>query len=648
MRRSLLSYFIIPLLIFSFSYGQNIREMKFENVKLETIIKALSEVSGMSIVFDPAISQELQKTTSISIHRSVPIGEALNILLKTHGLIAVPMDSKVFRITKAGDIMFDIAGYTESQLKELINLLKVRVSPSAEIIVDRSLGKVFVRDEVSVIEQLKKLSKDIEKASIKGEQKEEYISKVFYIRKDVSYKDIAKAIGDLKIKDLVITESPEFNAVIVSGKKSDVERIEKALEKYIKTTTPEKPILTKTLYVKYLPAEEFRKLIQPMLSEVGEVYVLGVGIATTVAEEKELRDAQQRIQSLTDRLKDAPPEEKATIQQQIQQLQQRQQEVQRSLQSPATQRGDTVSVGGFPTAREGLLGPEFRKDRSARVVFQNAVIVRDYADVVYKIIERYKDIVSEQPLQIKIEARVVELSNSAIRELGINWNALLSQARVPQFWGGGAGSNLGIGASPPLTPSLSPAPGGILTFTFQRGLLNSLNLRLSAYEQVGKAKNLARPVIMTLNGETAIIQSVLEFPTRRVTVVPGGTTTISIEYKLVPVHLTVTPILLPEGNMMLDITISKSEIARLERFIGEGVEFDIPTIQSQRADTKVIVRDGDLVVLGGLIKELDRKTERGIPGLMRVPFFRWFFMEQRTEKEDSELVIFIQPTLITQ
>lgn len=641
--------FILILLFVGFSYSQTVREMRFENVKLEAVLKALAEVSGMNVIFDPAVSQELQKTVSVAIYKPIPISEAMNTILKTHNLIAVPVDTRVFRITKAGDLSFDVAGYTDAQMKELINLLKARVSPSAEIVIDKTLKKVFVRDESSKIEQLRRLQRDIEKASLQAEAREEYITKVFYIRRDISYKDIAKALQELNIKDMTITESPEFNALIVYANRRDLERLEKALEKYIRNTTSEKPILTKALYVKYVPAEEFRRMIQPMLSEVGEVYVLGTGITTTVAEERELRDLQQRAQAITERLREASPEERTLLQQELQRLQQRQQELQRVLQAPAGQRGDSVSMSGFPTAREGILGPEFKKDKSARVVFQNAVVIRDYADVVYRVMERYKDIVSEQPIQIKIEARVVELSSSAVRELGINWNALLSQARVPQFWSGGAGSNLGINASPPLSPGLSATPGGILAFTFQRGVLNALNLRLSAYEQVQKAKTLSKPVIMTLNGEPATIQSVLEYPIRRVTVVPGGTTTVSIDYKLIPLNLTVTPVLLPEGNLMLDITITKSEITNIEKFITEtGSVFDIPTVQSQRADTKVIVRDGDLVVLGGLVKAVDKTTERGIPGLMRVPFFRWLFMEQRTEKEDAELLIFIQPTLITQ
>ena len=644
---------ILLLLIFvSVLYSQTIREMRFENVKLETVLKAISEASGMNIIFDPEISKDLEKVVSVAIYKPVPVGEAMNIILKTHGLIAVPVDKRVYRITKAGEITFDIANYTDSQVNELINLLKARVSPSAEIIVDRALRKVFVRDELSKIEQLRKFQKDIERASRRAELQEEYAVRVFYLKREVSYKDISNALEALNIKDIKITESPEFNALIISARKGDLERIEKAIEKYTRNVAAETPILTKTLYVKYIPADEFKKLVQPMLSEVGEVYVLGTGATTTgVAEERELREIQQRIREISTRFREATPEERAILQQELRTLQARQRELERAITTEPTGSASRVNIGDFPTERDlRKIGPEFKKEKTAILKFQNALIIRDYADVVYRITERYKDLISETPLQIRIEARVVQIVSSATRELGINWTALLSNTKVPQAWSGGVGSNMGVGSSLNLNPGLSATPGGILALTYQKGVLNALNLRLSALERIGQARVLSKPVVLTLNGEPAIIQSVTEFPIRQVTVVPGGTTSISIEYKQIPIYLAVTPILLPEGSIMLDITINKSEIIRLEEIdLGEqGGKFQIPTLLSQRADTKLIVGNGDLVILGGIVEAKNRNEESGVPGLMRVPLIRWLFMEQKIEKEDTELLIFIQPTVITQ
>lgn len=632
---------ILLLLIFvSILYSQTIREMRFENVKLETVLKAISEASGMNIVFDPEISKDLEKVVSVAIYKPVPVGEAMNIILKTHGLVAVPVDTRVYRITKAGELTFDIANYTDSQVNELINLLKARVSPSAEIVVDKALRKVFVRDELSKIEQLKKFQRDIERASKRAEVQEEYAVRVFYLKREVSYRDISKALEALNIKDIKITESPEFNALIISARKSDLDRIEKAIERYTRNVAAETPILTKTLYVKYIPADEFKKLIQPMLSEAGEVYVLETGTTTTgVAEERELREIQQRIREISTKLRDATPEERAILQQELQTLQARQLELRRAIATEPTGPASRVNIGGFPSEGDlRKIGPEFKKEKTAILRFQNALIIRDYADVVYRIMEKYKDLVSETPIQIRIEARIVQVTSSATRQLGINWEALLLNTRVPQSWQIGASVNF------------PPTPGGILTLTYQKSKLNALNLRLSALEKIGQARVLSKPVVLTLNGEPAIIQSVTEFPIRQVTVVPGGTASISVEYKQIPIYLAVTPILLPEGNIMLDITINKSEIIRLEEVDlgGQGGRFQIPTLLSQKADTKLIVGNGDLVVLGGIVEAKNRNEESGVPGLIRIPLIRWLFMEQTMSREDTELLIFIQPTVITQ
>lgn len=75
--------------------------MKFENTKLEIVLKALSQVTEFNVIFDPNISAYLQKPVSMSVYKPMPIGEAVNLILEEYGLIAVPVDTKVYRITKA-------------------------------------------------------------------------------------------------------------------------------------------------------------------------------------------------------------------------------------------------------------------------------------------------------------------------------------------------------------------------------------------------------------------------------------------------------------------------------------------------------------------------------------------------------------------
>lgn len=209
-----LIYALLLLLLINFSQAQIIREMKFENVKLETVLKALSEVSQMSLVFDPAISQDLQKTVSVSIYKPVPVGEAFNIILKENNLIAVPIDAKVYRITKAGSISVSVAELEEREIKEIVSFLKARVSPSAEIVLDKTLKTIYVRDEETNIKKLEPVLKNYRRLAQTLVPREEIQTRVFYLR-FIDLDNAEKRIKPNTTQETLITKAYDFNALII-------------------------------------------------------------------------------------------------------------------------------------------------------------------------------------------------------------------------------------------------------------------------------------------------------------------------------------------------------------------------------------------------------------------------------------------------
>ncbi len=641
--------FILIFITLNFAYTQTIREMKFENVSLGAVIKSLSKATNKNIIIDPDISDTLNQRIYIYIRKPVSISEAFNLILKEYGLIAVPYDGYMYKITKAGELEFSISEFTDEQVEEIINLLKVRVSPSAEIVIDKSLRKIFIRDEADRITKINEMLSDIRRVLMEEELRK-HDMKVFYLKPHVSYKDVKHLIERENI-DVEIKEVPEFNAIVVSGSPENVNKVGVIIEEIVKKTTDEKPVLTKTIYLKYINADTFKRLVQPYLSEIGEIYILGTGIETTIAEEKELREIKARIEALRAQLNLAPEAERPRIQAQIQELRRKEQELARILDRPPTSKGDNLQVSGFPSPNLGTLGPEFSKQRSARTLLSNAVIIRDYAENIYRIMDKYGDLISEEPIQIKIEARIVEVQKEYLRELGLNWDVFLSQRRLPTFSQGGGSINAPIsgGLAPlPLSPGLSGITGGLLAFSYQSGIINALNLRLSALERVGKAKSLAKPVVFTLNGEPAVIQQMLEYPIVRVTV-SGNAFSASAEYKIIPLNLAVTPVLTPDGKIMLDITVAKQDIidfVSVPVSVQPPINQEFPVTLDKKIDTKVVVNDGDVVVIGGVLTETNRNQKEGVPGLMRLPILGWLFREERLSKTDSELLIFIRPEVV--
>jgi len=571
--------FLILCILISLGYSLTLREMKFENTRLETVVKTLSQIAELNVLFDPAISADLQKPVSITIYKPMPVGEALNLILKEYGLIAVPVDTKVYKITKAGEISLSIGVLGEDQVRKIVDFLKARVSPSAEIVIDRTLGTIYIRDEEARIKKLEPALRDFQKVAERIAPPEERATRVFYL-KNINVDEAHRLIVPKTRKETVITKVPTFNALVITDSPSQIELYAQILKNFLTDQPRERRPITKILYLKYISPEEFIRMIEPLRSEAGVILSGGGFKAETQAQPT----------------------------QQTQQTQQAQ-----------------VQPTPVPILKEF-----------------NAVMLTDYPEVIENIMDKFRDYISEVPVRVRIEARIVEVREEALRELGINWNALFSNAPVPQAWSGGVGSGIGLGPIPPWVPDpgLSPTPGGIALFTYQRGVLNALNLRMSALERVAAIKSIAKPSVITINGQKATIKQGVQVPFQTAAVGAGGTAVPNIEFKDVVLQLDVTPIVSPDDRIMMEIELKRDTL---------GIQTPQgPAINTKDVKTKIIVEDGQTVVIGGIIDDQSNLTNEGIPGLVRVPLLKYLFGQERLSKQNSELLIFITPLLVRQ
>lgn len=585
---------LIIIFFMSLAYATTLREMKFENAKLETVLKALSQVAEFNVIFDPNISADLQKPVSVSVFKPMPIGEAINLILKEYGLIAVPVDTKVYRITKAGELTINVGAIGEDQIRKIVSFLKERVSPSAEIVIDRTLGTIYIRDEEVRIKRLEPALKDFQKVVGKIAPAEEKITRVFYL-KNIDVEEAYRLILPKTKKDTVINKIPTFNALVITDTPSQIEEYTKALQSFLTETPRERKPVTKIFYLKYISPEEFIKMIEPLRSEAG-VILSGGGF----------------------KVETTPQQSQSTTGQQTQ-----------------------TQVQPAPTP----ILKEF-----------NAVMITDYPEVIENIMDRFKEYISEEPVRIRIEARVTEVSEEALRELGINWSALLSNTQVPSAWSGGVGSNVDLGSlssggtgsnvgtgSLPTwwyNPGLSTTPGGIAIFTYQKAMLNALNLRISALERIGFAKNIAKPSVLTINGQKATIKQGVQVPYQVAAVGAGGTAVPTVQFKDVVLQLDVTPIVSPDGRIMMEIALKRDTI-------GQQTPGGL-AIETKEVKTKVIVEDGQTIVIGGVIDEQNNTTNAGIPGLVRVPLLKYLFGQESVNIQNRELLIFITPIIVRQ
>ncbi|MCI0567816.1 MAG: type IV pilus secretin PilQ, partial [Acidobacteria bacterium] len=249
-------------------------------------------------------------------------------------------------------------------------------------------------------------------------------------------------------------------------------------------------------------------------------------------------------------------------------------------------------------------------------------------------INRLIDSLDEQTPQVSIEARIVETDRQFERDLGITWglNARLDPALGTQ-----------TGLQFPHTADISydvnlPAPASASTLGVAFGnVLNSfsLNAQLDAFELSGDVKILSAPKVVTQNNQTAVIEQGTQIP-----IVNTTATEINVEFVSASLRLEVTPQITKEGTVSMMVKVENNSPNFVNR-VG-----DVPPINTQRAQTQIMVGDGGTAVIGGIFKINDAVTETGVPGLRRIPGLGWLFKSKTINRENAELLIFITPRIL--
>jgi type IV pilus assembly protein PilQ len=254
--------------------------------------------------------------------------------------------------------------------------------------------------------------------------------------------------------------------------------------------------------------------------------------------------------------------------------------------------------------------------------------------------------------QVMIEARIVESSRTFLRELGIQLGFAYSQItdktfpnRVDVRGGVPAAGNSG-GLTPPTPPAnflldlpaaVGLGSGGAIGLSLASIGGAILDAQLSALESSGRGKIISSPKIATLDNTEAQIQSGRKIPVA--TVSAEGTRT---EFVDANITLKVTPHVTPNEFIGMKITATKNEADFTQQVNG------IPTITTREANTDMLVKDGDTVVIGGLYRRTIQSSHSGIPGFSNIPVLGWLFRKERQQDDSDELLIFLTPRIIRQ
>ncbi len=178
----------------------------------------------------------------------------------------------------------------------------------------------------------------------------------------------------------------------------------------------------------------------------------------------------------------------------------------------------------------------------------------------------------------------------------------------------------------------------------------TLDVYVSMLESTNRFRVLARPTVYTTNNKKAVILSGqrVAVPTSTLTDTASVTRNASsfvsnIQYEEVALKLEVIPLINQNREVTLQISQTNDSIVGSQNISGN----DIPTIGTQEISTTITVPDGRTIALGGLIQEQIRRNRSGAPLLSRVPVLGYLFRRTENSKERSELIVLIQPRVVT-
>jgi type II secretory pathway component GspD/PulD (secretin) len=301
----------------------------------------------------------------------------------------------------------------------------------------------------------------------------------------------------------------------------------------------------------------------------------------------------------------------------------------------------------------------------------NSLIVTDIPEVFPQVEQIIAELDKKAP-QVMIEAQIVEIDSDRTRNLGFEWGG--ANGELGTFTGGQRDTSFPLNLPQNLgnTHLFDPlAPGGIISSLGSSGAgaastqgtsnvsgsylktsvldLSQLQITLRALVERTEGRFLGKPKIMTLNNKTATIEiassEAVAIQTNQSSA--GGSTGLqstSAERFTTGVILKVTPQINKEGyiTMLLQPSFTDVQAAAIST-----ASNPIYNPVKREAMTLVRVKNGQTLVLGGLLRSVENKDVRKVPFLGYIPLIGWLFTSEISSRQNTDLVIFITPTIVS-
>ena len=551
---------------------------------IRSLLTSLAKAHGINLI----LGDSVKGTVSISL-KDVPPMKAIELILTANGFV---MD-EVVDVVIAGKAE-EIKDFLPKTLKivplqhvsaaEIAQTLTGVAADQAQIFPITRVNSIIITGPESIIQQLEQLTNLLD-VEIPAEPEVPMVTRIFSLEYTQAA-SLQQIISDLSSPEGKANVDTTGNSIVVTDIPAVLDRIEEVISQ-LDTETPymlaekareeeearkkaEAAILpalrTRTFNLNHVEASLMMSVLEPMLSPRGK-------IQTFIRQEGMITPIQTTLM------------------------------------------GDSTGRGAA-TGSRGRIAEEEK--------WSDLLIITDEEGVLADIDDLIKKLDTKAP-QVKIQARVVEISSSDAEELGIDWQMVHSPS----------GSTI---------ESIYPIENRVHGIDFNLGTFSAeafedIIIRIHALETLGKADIMFEPSVMTLDNEMAQMIVAEKIPILRTFETEFRATT-GVEFINVGISLSVIPHITEDGYVIMDAMPQVDSVKGWTA--GDQPQ---PIISSRVAHTRVRVKDGETFAISGLIKDEKTDTRSAIPILGRIPLLGRLFGSTNTDSAKTDLMIFITPTI---
>lgn len=635
----------------------------FEGASVKAVLDYYARLTKRSIIAAPTISGVVNFRSQTELTREEAL-QALDSVLAVNGLAVVPLGDKFLKViqittAKQEGVPVGIGEPTKFPSSDTLmaQVVRIRFAELAEVkaavqpllhaygqLVDlQQSNSLLIIDTANNINQMLELLKHVDQPyELRMETKYYQLRYAKAAEAVQRIQSMLQAAQQLKPKTgtttsapsqtppasgqtsvvetkVILTPDERTNKIIVLSRSKDFSLLDEIIAQLDIKVDPD--VITKVYELNYASADDAAALVNAVIG--------GGSISGTSSSSSSTRRSSRNTRS-TSSTTTAPA----------------------SVTSPSVRLGSSagtaLEAGGFLEYPDGVrVLPDNRT---------NTLLLMATKDDMERLFSLIKSIDANVP-QVLIEVIIGEVTLNNETDTGVDIINRVIKAGSASLYGGTMTGDskgplpLNIGATPiGLTPQGAALSSALTYWATFRNLKLDAVVRLLATS--GRLKVLSTPVIQTLhNQEGSIIvgDSVPVATSTLSDVIQGGGTNqvtsglrANVEYKDVALELKVTPRINPDGFVTLEIAQKVNELGT-EKNIGGIV---VPQIQKREAQSVVMVKDQNTVVLGGLIKDKKNRSETKVPFLGDIPLLGWLFKSQQVTNMRDELIVFIRPVVL--